>query len=422
MRPTEIPKGFKTFLPEEAEKRERILKIMEEVLSLWGYRLLSPPTIEYLSTFKIVDENLEEFSFKLVDRFTGKLMAIRPDFTPQVAKIVASSFKDDDPPFRFFYKGKIFRDAGKDREIFQFGFEVIGVSEVEADAEVVSVVVNILEKLGLSSFQIDIGNSEFLEGALEELKIPDREEFLKLLSHKDLSGIEIFLEERKISKDTRIKIEKLLELYGREEVLDSAYQLFENSKSRAALKRLKEMFAILKSYGFEKKVIFDLSEKRGMEYHKGITFEVFHPLYGFSLGSGGRYDGLMKKFGRNLPATGVALNVDALQELLEKKGLLKVEDSGDFYIIDLEKELHRAYELAKALRKLGYKVARDIVKRDLKSSLEIAFKKGFKNVIVLNRENDEHKCTLFLSNKKTYQYAYVPKAEEIVKAAALEKI
>ncbi|WP_163328243.1 ATP phosphoribosyltransferase regulatory subunit [Desulfurobacterium thermolithotrophum] len=422
MRPTEIPKGFKTFLPEEAEKRERILKIMEEVLSLWGYRLLSPPTIEYLSTFKIVDENLEEFSFKLVDRFTGKLMAIRPDFTPQVAKIVASSFKDDNPPFRFFYKGKIFRDAGKDREIFQFGFELIGVSEVEADAEVVSVVVNILEKLGLSSFQIDIGNSEFLEGALEELKIPDREEFLKLLSHKDLSGIEIFLEERKISKDTRVKIEKLLELYGREEILDSAYQLFENSKSRAAIKRLKEMFAILKSYGFEKKVIFDLSEKRGMEYHKGITFEVFHPLYGFSLGSGGRYDGLMKKFGRNLPATGVALNVDALQELLEKKGLFRVEDSGDFYIIDLEKELHRAYELAKALRKLGYKVARDIVKRNLKSSLEIAFKKGFKNVIVLNRKNDEHKCTLYLSNKKTYQYTYVPKAEEIVKVAALEKI
>ena len=394
---TEIPKGFKTFLPEEAEKREFILKSIEEVLSLWGYRLISPPTIEYLSTFKVVDDSLEEISFKLVDRFTGKLMAVRADFTPQIARIVASSFKDDEPPFRFFYKGKIFRDVENEREIFQFGFELIGVPEVEADAEIVAVVVNILEKLGLESFQIDIGSSEFVEGALEELGIPDKEKFLQLLSHKDISGIELFLEERNIPDSKRKKIEALLELYGKEDVLYRAYELFENEKSQNAVKKLKEMFSILKSYGFEKKVIFDLSEKRGMEYHTGVTFEVFHPLSGFSLGIGGRYNELLSKFGRNLPATGIALNIDTLQSLLEKKGLLKSLEKQDFYIIDLKKELHKAYEVSKLLRGKGYSVARDIVKRDMKSSIEIAFKKGFEKVIILNAEGlAEDECLLFI--------------------------
>jgi len=189
---TEIPEGFKTLLPEEAEKREKVLSLMEEVIKLWGYELILPPSIEFLSPFKVVDERFEELSFKIVDRVTGKLMAVRPDFTPQVARIVASSFKDEEPPFRFYYSGRIFRDVLGEREIFQFGFELIGVKETEGDAEIVAVVVNILERLGLRSFQIDIGHSEFVEGVLEELEITDGEKFLKLLAHKDLSGIDLF--------------------------------------------------------------------------------------------------------------------------------------------------------------------------------------------------------------------------------------
>lgn len=394
---TEIPKGFKTLLPEETEKRKFILKSIEGILNLWGYRPITPPTIEYLSTFKAVDENFEDISFKLVDRFTGKLMAVRPDFTPQIARIVASSFKDEEPPFRFFYEGKIFRDVEKQREMYQLGFELIGVPEVEADAEVVAVVVNILERLGLKSFQIDIGSSEFVEGVLEELKIPDKENFLRLLSQKDLSGIELFLEEKGISKGKKDKLETLLELYGKEDVLTEAYNHFKNEKSKRAVEKLNEMFSILKSYGFEKKVIFDLSEKRGMNYHTGITFEIFHPLSGFSLGTGGRYNQLIKKFGRNLPATGIALNIATLQSLLEKKGLLKRREELNFYVLDLKSGLHKAYEVSKALREKGYSVARDIVKRNMNASVKVAFSKGFKNVIVLNADGlTDGECLLFV--------------------------
>ena len=385
MRLTEIPKGFKSLLPEEVRRRWELLNRVREVVEKWGYDPLWPPTIEFLELFTAVDRNTEEFAFKLVDRFTGRLMAVRPDFTPQVARIVASSFKDEEPPFRFYYMGKVFRDRDGDRETYQFGIELLGVKEVEADAEVISVVANVLKELGLKSFQIDIGHTEFLEGVVEELGIENREKLLSLLKHKDFSGIELFSDEEGITGERREKLFSLLELYGKEDVLERAGELFKNEKSAKALNELKSVYSILKSYGFEERVIFDLSEKRGMEYHTGITYEVFHPLYGFSLGMGGRYDQLTGKFGRELPATGIALSVDALEELLEKKGLLKVSGKKDFYIIDLNPEKRRAYLIARILREKGASVARDIVKRDYKTSMQVAFDKGFQVVIILGK-------------------------------------
>ncbi len=385
MRLTEIPKGFKSLLPGEVRRREEILKKVRRIVERWGYDPISPPTIEFLELFTAVDRSTEEFAFKLVDRFTGRLMAVRPDFTPQVARIVASSFKDEEPPFRFYYSGKVFRDRDGDRETYQFGIELLGVKEVEADAEVISVVANVLKELGLKSFQIDIGHTEFLEGVVEELGVKNRGKLLNLLKHKDFSGIELFSEEEGITGKRREKLFSLLELYGKEDVLERARELFKNEKSAKALNELKSVYSILKSYGFEERVIFDLSEKRGMEYHTGITYEVFHPLYGFSLGMGGRYDQLTGKFGRELPATGIALSVDALEELLEKKGLLKVSGRKDFYIIDLNPEKRRAYLIARILREKGASVARDIVKRDYKTSVKVAFDKGFQVVIVLGK-------------------------------------
>ncbi|WP_456343111.1 ATP phosphoribosyltransferase regulatory subunit [Thermovibrio sp.] len=398
MRLTEIPEGFRTLLPKEVRERQELLKRLTKVVEMWGYEPLLPPTIEFLEVFKAVDERLEELSFKLVDRKTGRLMAVRPDFTPQVSRIVASSFKDEEPPFRFYYWGKIFRDAGNEREIGQLGIELLGVEEVEADAEVIGVIANGLSELGIKSFQIDIGHGLFLEGALRELEIEgeEKKELVEILRHKDFSGIDLFSERLGLKGERREKLFKLLELYGREEVLKEAAELFKNPLSQKALSELSSVYKILKSYGFEEKVIFDLSEKRGMEYHTGITYEVFHPLLSSPLGIGGRYDQLLKKFGRELPATGIALSLDAITELLEKKRVSLSKERKDFYIIDLKKELHVAYHLAKELRKLGYTVARDILKRDYEKSVEVAFNKGYRFVVVLNRD-EEPENLLFTS-------------------------
>ncbi len=388
MRFTEIPKGFKTYLPEEAERKEFIEEKLKKVASLWGYEPIIPPEIEFLKTFKVVYNGFEEISFKLVDRDTGKLLAVRPDFTPQVARIVASSFKDEEPPFRFYYSGKVFRDREGERESCQFGIELIGVPDVEADAEVIAVVANMLKELGLKSFQIDIGHSEFVIGALSELELEGEESLLSVLKHKDISGLDLFIEEKGIEGERAEKLRILLELYGREEVLSRAEETFSGKKTRRAIAELREVLKILESYGFADRVIFDLTEKRELDYYTGITYEVFHPLYGFSLGSGGRYDGLPAKFGRDVPATGIALSIDALQELLEKKSLFR-RMKRDFYIVDVRKELHRAYKLAKELRKKGFTAARDIVRRDWRESVRIAFGKGFKVVILLGEGEEE---------------------------------
>ncbi|WP_456459777.1 ATP phosphoribosyltransferase regulatory subunit [Desulfurobacterium sp.] len=396
MRETEIPRGFKTHLPKEALEIGHIFKKMEEVAQQWGYLLVIPPTIEYLATFKKIDEQFEELAFKLVDKQTGKLISVRPDFTPQIARIVAASFKNEEPPFRFYYKGNIFRDTKGNREFPQFGFELIGVNDIEADAEVVSIIVDILRNLGLKSFQIDIGHVEFIDGVLEEIKIEndDKMRFIKLLSHKDLSGIEIFMDENNFEEERRKKVEKLLELYGKAEILDTALDIFSNERAKIAVSTLKEMFEILKTYGFEGNIIFDLSERRGMKYHSGITFEIFHPLSGISLGNGGRYDSLVKSFGRNLPATGAAIRIDRIYQLLKRKETLNLQLPCDIYIIDMRKELKKAYEVAKLLRKKGYKVARDIVKRPVEASIDVAFNKGFKYAIVLNPQDESNRVII----------------------------
>ncbi len=410
---SEIPKGFRSLLREEVEKRNFLLNRIREVAELWGYEPLSPPTIEFLDTFKVVDENLENISFKLVDRFTGKLLAVRPDFTPQVARIVASSLKNEEPPFRFYYSGKIFRDSEGEREIVQFGFELIGVSETEADAEIVSVVANVLKELGLKSFQIDIGHTEFLLGAVEEISLEDGEEIVEILRHKDFSGLELFCEKRGIEGERREKLERLLELYGGVEILREAEELFKGKRVKRALEELYEVYEILKGYGFEGNIIFDLSERRGMEYHGGITFEIFHPLYGFSLGGGGRYNRLIGKFGRELPATGIAINLDALQELLERKNALRMEKRPKVYVIDLKKELQTAYRLATELRKRGIPASRDIVKRDYRESVRVAFEKGFSCVVVLNVEGRGNYIILNSPNIKKGKLKPIESLEKI---------
>ncbi len=397
---TEIPRGFKTYLPSECEELKFIFEEVFSVFEVWGYRRIIPPTVEYLKTFKATDEAFERISFKLVDKDTGNLLAVRPDFTPQVARIVATSYRGEDPPFRFYYGGSVFRDVEDDREVRQIGLELIGVDDVEADAEVISVIANSLERLGISSYQIDIGHVDFVEGVIEELKIPDsfREELVRILSSKDYSGMEMFTEEKIESNEIRGKLFTLLELYGGEEVLEKGYHLFNNPKSRGAIQILKRTLEVLKSYGFKDKVIFDLSEKRGMKYHTGTTFEVFHPMEGTSLGGGGRYNSLMSMYGRELPATGAAIKVDVVHRLLKKKGILEERFAGDFYIIDVKKELKKAYELGNLLRNKGYRVARDIVKRDYRDSIKIAFKKGFKNVLVLNAPScSEDRVLLYTS-------------------------
>ncbi len=382
MKATEIPEGFYAYLPNQAFEINRLRRVVSEVFESWGYLPVLPPAIEFLNTFKTVDEGLEETSFKLVDKRTGRTLAVRPDFTPQVARMVASALRNEPAPLRLYYSGSVFRDCGISRQLYQTGLELIGVSDPEADAEVISVVVNVLSELGLKSYQIDIGHSAFVELAVKEAGVEDVNETLKKLGKKDISSIELDIESGKVRHPE--KLLKLMELYGGEEIIDEADRIFEGAKLKEALSQLKKVYEIIKSYGFSKNVLFDLSERRGMHYHTNITFEVFHPLLGHSLGGGGRYDGVLEKFGKKIPATGAAIRIDRLYELLKKKGIFSKKPKLDVYIIDTKKELKKAFEISSFLRKVGFNVARDIVKRDVESSVSVAFSKGFESVIILN--------------------------------------
>ncbi|MBI5628364.1 MAG: ATP phosphoribosyltransferase regulatory subunit, partial [Candidatus Rokubacteria bacterium] len=171
----QLPKGAKIYLPDEAARKRFVEGRLWSVFSQWGYREVVAPSYEYFDVLSLgTDQDLQEKMFKLVDRETGRMLALRADVTPQIARIVATRLRDAPKPLRLAYVTNVFRyddpQVGRYREFFQAGVELVGLEKPEADAEMISMAVEGLKALGLGRFQIDVGQVEFFRGILEEIR------------------------------------------------------------------------------------------------------------------------------------------------------------------------------------------------------------------------------------------------------------
>ena len=171
-----LPKGVSDFLPEKAGKIGYIEGKINRVFELWGFRRIIPPLLEFHDVVALgLGEELKERAFRFDDRHTGRLLAIPPDITPQVARMVATRMRGYPLPHRLCYTGRVLRHAeqqsGKDREIFQAGVELIGLESPEADAEMVAMAVECLTACGADEFTIDIGQVEFFRGVMDGLPL-----------------------------------------------------------------------------------------------------------------------------------------------------------------------------------------------------------------------------------------------------------
>ena len=165
-----------------------------------------------------------------------------------------------------------------------------------------------------------------------------------------------------ISKIRRDKLLKIADLFGKEEILDKAEAIADNKESKRSVQNIRDVYRILKLYGLEKYILIDLTEVRGFDYYTGILFEVFVKGIGYEIGSGGRYDSLLAKFGFDCPSTGFALDVERLLAAIDAQGIELKTDRVDILLIDFNKDKSAAIKLAKALRDKGCNVARDIIK------------------------------------------------------------
>lgn len=396
-----IPKGVADFLPEQAGKISYIEEHICNVFELWGFRRIIPPLLEFEDVLASgMDDDLRGRSFRFEDRQSAKLLAIPPDITPQIARIVGMRMSGYPLPHRLFYTGRVLRHVesqlGRSRELFQAGVELIGLDSPEADAEMIAMAVEILQQLGIRGFKVDLGQVDFFKGIMATAGL-ERSTALQLqeaIARKDSSAVGLLLENAPVDDGIKNEIAALPRMFGGTEVLRTAEKLVRNERSRAALDNLAQVIDILAIHGIKEQLTIDLGEIRGLAYHTGVTFEGFVPGIGEPVCGGGRYDELMASYGASLPATGFAFNVLKLLQGLENQADVAAGKSMDLLIFNQLADRRDALAIAKDLRSQGFSVARDIIRRDFEHSLAYARRMNIRQVMIIGGDDaaDDEVC------------------------------
>jgi len=377
--PTQLPKGARIYLPDEAARKRHVETRLLDVFARWGYREIVTPTFEYADVLATgTDAGVQENMFKLVDRETGRLLALRADITPQIARIVATRLRDEGKPIRLAYVTNVFRydepQVSHYREFYQAGVELIGLDQPEAEVEIIAMAVEGLRALGLERFQLDLGHPDFFRGLLEEVKAPAaaQRELRAALARKDAATLERLVAELAPAAHVAEALRALPTLFGHEVVLERAQAHARNERSARALANLTEVYRLLTIYGLADTVLLDLGEVRGFDYYSGTYFEAYVAGFGASVAAGGRYDHMLARFGYDCPAVGFAFDLGRALAVMEAQGVGVALAGPDFFVIDFTPDKTAALQLARRLRDLGASVARDIVTRGLEESLAYA--------------------------------------------------
>jgi ATP phosphoribosyltransferase regulatory subunit len=322
---TQIPPGVQCFVGDEARRRRWIEERVVSVFEGWDYEEIIPPLFDYADVFAGA---LAARTYSFVGR-DGSLLALRPDFTSLLAKISAGRLAGRPAPLRLYYSGEVLRyeppKAGRQSELFQMGLELLGGERAAADVEVLAVAAESLEAAGVQGFVIALGHVGLFAGLTAGLQLePDALDALReRVEGKSPDGVQDVLAAAGVAKERVAPLVRLATLAGGTEVLDEAREAFGGSPGAlGALGELAATVAALQQAGLGAHLAVDLGEVRGLDYYTGLVFRAYAPGLGFEMGSGGRYDQLLSRFGRPLPAVGFMLGLDRLAVVLERQGAL----------------------------------------------------------------------------------------------------
>src|SRR5918996_4966938 len=304
-----IPPGTRDVLPDEMRELRALSETLRAEFEAAGYGEVWTPSMEYEDVLRRGDERAAGAGFRLFDD-QGRVLVLRSDTTIPIARLVASRYQDAEPPIRLCYFAHAYRGVepgrGQAVEFLQAGVELVGAEAPTGDAEVVALVAPALESAGLERHRIGIGDGDLYRTLLADLEVPEEERMplLEDLSRRNLVDIEMKIEALGLSPAAHDLLVTLPTLRGGPEVLERA-----DGPVSAAVENLRGCYELLAEEGVADRVIFDLGLVRELGYYTGAVFEVYDPAVGFALGGGGRYDDLLGRFGRGLPACGLALDL-----------------------------------------------------------------------------------------------------------------
>jgi ATP phosphoribosyltransferase regulatory subunit len=308
-RTTRIPRGTRDVLPDEMRELRAISSRMRQTFEDAGYGEVHTPALEYEEVLRRGEEHAAGARYRTFDE-QGDVLALRSDMTIPIARVVGTRYAEAAPPLRFCYFAHAWRAAergvGEPREFLQGGLELIGSAAPEGEAEVLALTIAGLEEAGLRRHRVGVGDGSLYRGLLEALGVDEAQHLplLECLSRRDLVGLDMLVARLGgLGEGERKLLVSLPELRGGPEVLDRADGV------AGALEGLRALHELLAERGVADRVIFDLGLVRELGYYTGAVFEVYDPAVGFALGGGGRYDDLLGRFGRPLPACGMALDL-----------------------------------------------------------------------------------------------------------------
>jgi len=357
MRPA-TARGFRDVLPQEAAEREAVSSRIAETFSAWGYGLVETPVVEDMAALEAAAGPLQGTAFRLID-LDGRLLALRPDMTVPIARLVASRLIDEAGPFRFRYGAQVFREheslRGQAREFTQVGVELVGEVGPAADAEVVSLLVAALETSGLPEFTVALGTVAVLHAIVSAAQAPAAwGEAVLLAAHdRNLVGLDALARELGDSVAARA-LRAVPRIRGGREAIEECSSVTRELECEGALGELAETWRLIEAAGAAERVVVDFSVMRSFDYYTGMVAEAYAPGLGLPLGGGGRYDGVLASFDAPAAAAGFALGLERIMIALVEQGQAVAVRALDAVVGG---DSGGALAIARELRRAGWRVA-----------------------------------------------------------------
>jgi ATP phosphoribosyltransferase regulatory subunit len=389
-----LPPGVRDFLPRAAARRRGIAEKLLAEFEAWGYARIITPMFECADVLERgLGQDARQAAIRFVEPGTGEVVALRPDITPQVARMAASRMESFDGPLRYCYEGAVTRmqrGARMQREILQAGVELIGAGAPDGDAEVIALAAAALATMGIDHVRLDLGHVGLARHALAALEAATdadrRAEIETLLAKK--AHREVARAAAALPAPLRALLSALPTLYGPPaEVLGRARALPWPAPVRRAIDTVEAVLALSREVvesGLHATITLDLGEMRGFEYYTGIRFAGYADGVGEPVLQGGRYDELVGRYGHPAQATGFAVDIEAIAQAQQARGVALPPAATAILVATTRQRRQEGMRVAAALRARGLRAAVDLgQRRGRRALVAYASETGFTRVLVL---------------------------------------
>ncbi|MHB8125667.1 MAG: ATP phosphoribosyltransferase regulatory subunit [Desulfitobacteriaceae bacterium] len=366
-----IPEGMHDLLPEELALQERIEGDVLALFRSWSYQKVVTSTLEFGACVQ-PNPDAEDQLYKFFDK-QGHILALRPEFTTPIARLVSTRMRGLELPLRFCYGADVFRNSStRHREFRQVGVELVGSNAGLADAEVIALAVEAIKRLGVKDFQFNLGHMGIFLGLMKEAGISEelQAQLEDVLARKDMVGVEILVRQSNLPDKLQQLLLRLPHFHGREEMLDEVLGWSQSPEIKEAVQELRQVYRYLADFGVQSYVALDLGILRGFSYYTGVIFEGYVPGVGFPVVEGGRYDTLYADFGYPLTATGFALHLGSVL------GLFPLEPLENVDVLVFGRDPQAVIRKCQELRSQGKRVEMSLSVFSTEEAQELASKKN----------------------------------------------